>query len=363
MNSNLIFCLYCIIAVAWLLSCSFGEAAPYKKPLSEYLHDWEQYKIRFNKMYISESEDSFRFRTWVSRLPENNAQLRIIQEMNPRAVFGPTKFTDLTDKEWRQRRGRKQSQRLINDMKNRQQHQDLDRERLHKFKLRSPQEKSINYTAMGVTTFVRNQNNCGCCWAISTAENIEAQWFLRGHGDRNVVLSEQQLVSCDTIDSGCDGSNAYQDTATWIVEKNNGTLDTWASYPFVSGDGVTRRCEQNEKRVIGARGIEAGFVIASDEDEMNRVLVEVGPIQISVDSDILQDYISGIIDNAPCRSSEVDHEVLITAVSSEADGSQTWSVKNSWGTDWGYEGYFLVKKGTNQMCLAEWPYMWRIAKN
>ena len=97
--------------------------------------------------------------------------------------------------------------------------------------------KEINWATGNCVTAVKNQEQCGSCWAFSTVEEIESCWFLAGNP--LPVLSPQQIVSCDNGEQGCNGGDTVQ--AYSYVEQAGG-LDSAAAYPYTSGGGDSGQC-------------------------------------------------------------------------------------------------------------------------
>jgi len=212
---------------------------------------------------------------------------------------------------------------------------------------------SFDWRGKGAVTPVKNQGQCGSCWAFSTTGNVEGQHFLAT--GKLVSLSEQNLVDCDhecmmyqgeeSCDEGCNGGlqpNAYN-----YIISNNG-IDTEASYPY---EAIDQNCAFN-KATVGAT-ISNYTMISTNETQMAAYLVANGPIAIAADAVEWQFYIGGVFDG-PCGT-ELDHGILITGFDEEIDDFgfkiKYWWVKNSWGSDWGLNGYMKIIRDVGECGL------------
>ncbi|KAI6703612.1 hypothetical protein NL676_012748 [Syzygium grande] len=201
---------------------------------------------------------------------------------------------------------------------------------------------SLDWRNYGIVTAVKDQGSCGSCWAFSSTGAMEGINALVT-GDL-VSLSEQELVSCDTTNDGCDGG--YMDYAfEWVI--NNGGIDSEADYPYTSTDGETGTCDtsKEENKVVSIDGYED--VAESDSALLCAVVQQ--PISVGMDGSAMdfQLYTGGIY-NGSCSDDpdDIDHAVLIVGYGSES-GEDYWIVKNSWGTDWGIDGYFYILRNTD----------------
>jgi len=190
---------------------------------------------------------------------------------------------------------------------------------------------------------VKNQGQCGDCWAFSTTGNIEGQWALAGH--TLTSLSEQNLCDCDhtciqgVCDQCCDGG-LLVNSFTYVIK--NGGLDTEASYPYRGEAGRCKFSQQN----VGAK-ITSFQQIAHDPVQMATTVANQGPLSIAVDAESWQFYNSGII-KSDCGT-QLDHAVLIVGYGTKGS-TPYWIVKNSWGKSWGMQGYLMVERGPDDMC-------------
>jgi len=307
---------------------------------------FEDFKAKFGKTYASAAEESRRFAIFAANM-KRAAQF---QATNPLAKFGVNEFADQSAAEFKSthHNGEQFYARAVARQAG-EPHVDYSAEE----KL-GAQGRSIDWRKKGAVTYVKNQGQCGSCWSFSTTGGIEGQWFLAGH--ELVALSEQEFVSCDTIDSGCNGGlmdNAYQ----WVLQAHNGSIVTEKSYPYVSGDGYAPPCSMSGTK-FGAQ-ITGYENIAHDEDTMANWVYQNGPLSIAVDATSWQTYTGGILTN--CISQQLDHGVLIVGFDDNSNPPY-WIVKNSWGGSWGEEGYIWVAKGSNQCLITSYPCSAKVAR-
>jgi len=195
---------------------------------------------------------------------------------------------------------------------------------------------SVDWRDKGAVTPVKNQQQCGSCWAFSTTGSLEGAHFL---STGNLVsFSEQELVDCDKTDSGC-GGGLMDNAFAWI--KQNGGLDTEGDYPYTARDG---RCDAAKKAKSAGTLSSWTDVAQSDESQLELAVAQT-PVSVAIEADQsgFQMYSSGVF-SGTCGT-QLDHGVLAVGYGTE-NGQDYWIVKNSWGASWGDQGYIKLVKGT-----------------
>ncbi len=197
-----------------------------------------------------------------------------------------------------------------------------------------------------VVTDVYDQGMCGSCWAFSATENVESQWALQGNSLTS--LSVQEVVSCDRAAYGCAGgwpSSAYD-----FMETNG--LEPASDYKYI-GFQPFGMCTYNASDVIVNITGWANVTTNKNETEMMEKLLSMGPLSVCVDASTWQNYKGGVI--TKCGTS-IDHCVLITGFDTvvwNGISYDIWIVRNSWGTNWGINGYVWIQRNVNMCAIAE----------
>jgi len=201
---------------------------------------------------------------------------------------------------------------------------------------------SFDWRQQGAVTAVKNQEQCGSCWAFSTTGSTEGCHFLT---TKNLVsVSEQQLVDCSGSygNEGCNGGLMTQ-AMQYIIDTKG--IDTEDSYPYTAQDGT---CSFNANN-IGATLASFTNVATGSESDLQQKVYQ-GPTSVAIDAShsSFQFYSSGVYNEPACSPTALDHGVL--AVGWGTSGSDYWIVKNSWGTGWGQNGYIWMTRNKNNQC-------------
>ena len=192
---------------------------------------------------------------------------------------------------------------------------------------------SVNWTAKGYVTDVKNQGQCGSCWSFSAAGALESYHALVG--GNLTSLSNQQLMDCSGR-YGSHGCLGGPPVAGFQYVMANG-IETLADYPYEMKDGPCRA--RVLSYVFGIKGFNR--IPKYDNDQLKAAVVKQ-PIAVSLDADVLQFYSNGVI-KFFCGQI-MGHAVVLTGYDTTEKGEPFWILKNSWGPDWGLDGYFWVER-------------------
>ncbi len=206
---------------------------------------------------------------------------------------------------------------------------------------------SVDWTAAGAVTPVKDQGSCGSCWSFSTTGAIEGAYKIK-YGSL-VSFSEQMFVDCDMksnggSDMGCNGGlmdNAFDWAHKW------GGVCTEKDYPYVSGTTKARgTCNTSiAKNANAAPKSHTDVQKNSDSAMMSALAKQPVSIAIEADQSAFQLYKSGVF-TAACGT-KLDHGVLAVGYGT-LNGVDYYKVKNSWGPNWGDNGYILLARGVSQ---------------
>ncbi|KAI4343018.1 hypothetical protein MLD38_027568 [Melastoma candidum] len=295
------------------------ERAFARPPLDKLSHkDHEAWMRTYGRVYKDEEEKQRRSRIF-------NDNVKFIEEFNHRNdvtyELAVNKFADLTKEEFLATYANLKVEARPSPSSN------ANRFRYENF---TDIPETMDWRSKGAVTPIRDQGRCGSCWAFSAVAAIEGITKIKT--GKLTPLSVKQLVDCDHGNKGCDGG---LESPAFKYVKDNGGLMAEDSYPYNEEDGT---CDLRGTPVAKITGYE--YVTKNDEKALLKAVANQ-PVSIAVDGTLLQLYRRRVF-NGPCHT-DLNH--AITAVGYGTEGRKKyWLMKNSWGEDWGEDGYLRIAR-------------------
>jgi len=296
---------------------------------------WQQFKEKHGKVYET-AEDESRMRIFVQNIAYITRH-NLAAELGIHSFrLGVNRFADMTNDEYR-----RTLPLGFTPMSHATPYKSYSSD--------SDLPSSINWIEKGLVTPIKNQGQCGSCWAFSTIAALEGQ-HAKATG-KLIGLSEQQLLDCAREkygNGGCQKGGDMRPAFQYI--KDNEGIETDKDYPYTAVQGDCKY--DKSKRAAGVTGYVN--ITQGDEKALQDAVAKIGPISVGIDAgSILFQFYSGGVYNDPffCHSEmeKLNHGVAVVGYGNEG-GADYWLVKNSWGTVWGDKGLIKMSRGKNNQC-------------
>jgi len=205
--------------------------------------------------------------------------------------------------------------------------------------------ESWNWVTKNIVGPVQNQGNCGDVWVLVPVDQVSSvcakqmQKPVYVQGDKNIVEScvTQGLCACT--------GGLIQDVYTYMEKAG-----------IVAGNTPCRSCPNNTNPFCMVT--KTTILPFGDEDALKAALYNEGPITVAIDAShtSFQLYSSGIYYEPNCQSRQPDHLLMLVGYGVSGN-TPYWIAQNSWGTDWGQEGYIWLARNRRNNCgVASFPY-------
>ena len=331
------------VCVLYYGKCNWGGPLEgcmnrYLKSSNDALNKWMKWKQEFNKTYSTVEEDEKRFVNFL----ENYEVVK--RHTNKDYNLSLNHFSDLSRDEWLNRFNKfdtKDPSSFTTRLAPIYSEEVL---------MNSPSQldwrnSQLNPRGIKAVNDIKNQQQCGSCWAFSTIASVEGAWALSGNS--LISLSEQELVDCSAQEGnqGCNGGLMDQGFQ-YIID--NGGVCSEAEYPYKAQDGKCLGCKS-------VAHISSYFDIQPMNETAIFAAIQNGPVSIAIEADqeSFQFYSGGVYTDPGCGIN-LDHGVNLVGYGSE-NGKDYWILRNSWGTTWGENGYMRILRGQNICGLSQTP--------
>jgi len=322
--------------------------------------EWDQFKAKYKKTYASDADEKARHKLFLA----SKARVAKLNALNGQPAFGINWMSDRKPEE-KHKTGHKKPAGFVPTAQ------------VKEFSdVRSP--ASIDWRLTDAVTAIKNQGQCGSCWAFSATEAIESQLVLTSGGKYRLDLSPQQIASCapSTGTYGCQGCNGgFTEGAYDYVKSVAGVANSFY-IPYeqsLTQTTATMACPTEKveqingpyEQLTGGFAAVTGYHYATKpctqgacENQDLKALaaaLEKTPVSVCVNAGVWNDYTGGVMTSNACGpmgAEYQDHCVMAVGFNTTAP-TPYWIVRNSWASTWGEQGYIHLEMAKNTCGLAD----------
>merc|ERR1711865_357544 len=291
---------------------------------SEYQSLWSQFKADFGKNYALAEEHDGRFLTFKDNVDFINTHNARADEHGWTVAIN--QFADMTRTEYSAMLTYKEENKKANTVK------VFDTSNL---------AADVDWVAKGAVAPVKNQGQCGSCWAFSTTGATEGAYQIAT--GKLQSFSEQELVDCASSygNQGCNGG--LMDDGFKYIEAKGDVLET--DYAYTAKTGTCQASKQSAHDGIAPGKVTGKHDVTTNSESQMMAAVAQGPVSVAIEADQsgFQFYKTGVF-SGTCGN-KLDHGVLAVGYGTDG-GKDYWKIKNSWAATWGDKGYIRVKRGS-----------------
>lgn len=323
--------------------------------------EWEAYKAKYKKHYKDADDEAARH----SLFKVAKARVAELNKLNGATAFGINWMSDRYPNE-QYKKGLVKPKDFVPTAP------------VRDYTATARKPKSIDWRYTEAVTPIKNQGQCGSCWAFSATEAIESQMILGNGGKVEIALSPQQIASCapSTGSYGCLGCNGGFTEGAYEYVKSAPGLANSFYIPYqqsLTSSEPTMSCPTAKVSAIDGEleQLSGGFASLSgyhyavkpctsgscEKQDLGALAaaLEKTPVSVCVNAGAWNDYVGGVMTSAACGpmgAEYQDHCVMATGFNTTAP-TPYWIVRNSWASTWGEDGYIYLEMAKNTCGLAD----------
>lgn len=288
-----------------------------------YYAEFQNFVSKYNKKYSNVEEYDLRFKNFIETVHRVEAQNEEHVRLGGEEIFGINEFADLTPAEFKK-------YYLMKDLPFREPNPVANAPSTEAL------PSDIDWRNYGAVTAVKNQGQCGSCWAHSADEAAESFDYLQNGNKTLQVLSVQQCTACTYSYNGCNGGWPH-DAYVNAIHNRNG-IESDATYPYNINQAGQCAFTGNAPAPV-ANDYGSTPYVSPAKGTLQTILGTVGPPSVCVAAESWQSYTGGVMKTCV---GQVDHCVQAVGYQTTGVSESYWIVRNSWGTSWGVAGYIYL---------------------